>query len=61
MVAHSVYGHVITKFSQMGRLPHFLSYGALLRAAHGVPLEWNTKVGAVLNKKNKTTTTSPKD
>ena len=24
----SVYGHVITKFSRMGRLPHFLSYGA---------------------------------
>ena len=24
-----VYGHVITKFSQMGRLRHFLSYGAL--------------------------------
>ena len=27
----SVYGHVITKFSGMGRLPHFLSYGALLK------------------------------
>ena len=26
--AHSVYGHVITKFSRMGRLPHVLSYGA---------------------------------
>ena len=24
----SVYGHVITKFSRMGSLPHFLSYGA---------------------------------
>ena len=24
----AVYGHVITKFSQMGRLPHFLSCGA---------------------------------
>ena len=23
------YGHVITKFSRMGRLPHFLTYGAL--------------------------------
>ena len=22
------YGHVITKFSRMGRLPHYLSYGA---------------------------------
>ena len=28
MVARSLYGHVITKFSGMGRLPHFLSYGA---------------------------------
>ena len=26
----SVYGHVITKFSRMGRLPHFLSRGAPL-------------------------------
>ena len=24
----SVYGHVIAKFSRMGRLPHFLKYGA---------------------------------
>ena len=35
------YGHVITKLSQMGRLPHFLRYGALstraLRAG-GAPL-----------------------
>ena len=23
-----MYGHVITKFSRIGRLPHFLSYGA---------------------------------
>ena len=27
-LARSVYGHMITKFSGMGRLPHFLSYGA---------------------------------
>ena len=27
-VGWSVHGHVITKFSRMGRLPHFLSYGA---------------------------------
>ena len=26
--SRSVYGHVITKFSRMGRLRHFLSYGA---------------------------------
>ena len=25
-----VYGHVITKFSRMGRLPHFLTHGATL-------------------------------
>ena len=25
---NSVYGHVITKFSGMGRFSHFLSYGA---------------------------------
>ena len=24
----SVYGHVITKFSRMGSLPHFLTHGA---------------------------------
>ena len=35
-VARSVYGHVITKFSGMGRLPHFLSYGA--SRAGGAPL-----------------------
>ena len=29
-VARSVYGHVITKFSRMDRLPNFLSYGAPL-------------------------------
>ena len=32
------YVHVITKFSRMGRLPHFLSYGApesmLLQTKH---------------------------
>ena len=28
VVSRSVYGHVITKFSWMGRLPHFLSNGA---------------------------------
>ena len=27
-VGRSMYGHVITKFSRTGRLPHFLSYGA---------------------------------
>jgi len=28
----SVYGHVITKFSRLGSLPHFLTHGAPLRA-----------------------------
>ena len=36
------YGHVITKFSRMGKLPHFLSYGApstrALRARFVAPL-----------------------
>ena len=27
-----MYGHVITKFSLMGSLPHFLIHGAPLRA-----------------------------
>ena len=31
-VARSVYGHVIIKFSRMGKLPHFLSYRASRRA-----------------------------
>ena len=28
----AVYGHVITKFSRMGSLPHFFTHGAPLRA-----------------------------
>ena len=27
-VGRAMYGHVITKFSRIGRLPHFLSYEA---------------------------------
>ena len=30
-VGRSVYGHVITKFSRMGSVPHFLIHGAALR------------------------------
>ena len=49
----SVYGHVITKFSRMGRLLHFLTHGALLaRFVHessatntAVPLTSNQAVG----------------
>ena len=41
-VARSVYGHVITKFSRMGRLPHFLSYGARFLSSLAVPLsDWS--------------------
>ena len=29
----SVYGHLVTKFSRMGSLPHFLTHGAPLRAS----------------------------
>ena len=32
-LARTVYGHVITKFSWMGSLPHFLTHGAPLRAS----------------------------
>ena len=44
-LARSVYGHVITKFSGMGRLPHFFSYGAppTRGAARGAPLLLGTK------------------
>ena len=29
-----MYGHVITKFSRMGSLPHFFTHGAPLGALH---------------------------
>ena len=43
-LACSVYGHVITKFSRMGRLPHFLSYGAppMRGASRRVELRYQT-------------------
>ena len=38
----SVYGHVITKFSRMGSLPHFVTHGAPLRASRArAPLSLN--------------------
>ena len=53
------YGHVITKFSRMGRLPNFLTYGApptLARFAHGwsstniVQIkQWNRLFSWILN------------
>ena len=36
----SVYGHVITKFSRMGSLPHFFTHGALLRALRARELRY---------------------
>ena len=36
------YGHVITKFSRMGRLPHFLTHGAPQRALRArAPLKYS--------------------
>ena len=35
-----MYGHVITKFSRMGRLPHFLTHGAPLRALRAGELRY---------------------
>ena len=37
----SVYGHVITKFSRMGSLPHFLTHSASLRALRARELHYN--------------------
>ena len=34
------YGHVITKFFPMGRLPHFLTHGAPLRALRAGELRY---------------------
>ena len=36
----SVYGHVLTKFSRMGSLPHFFTHGALLRALRARELRY---------------------
>ena len=43
------YGHVITKFSRMGRLPHFLSYGAPSTRALRARVELRYKVIKQLN------------
>ena len=42
------YGHVITKFSRMGRLPHFHSYGAPPTRARGAPLKKSNKTRVLL-------------
>ena len=41
MVGRSVYGHVITKFSRMGSLPHFLTHGAPLRVLRARELRYD--------------------
>ena len=48
-VGRSVYGHVITKFSRMGRLLHFLTHGApLARFARERELRYNN-VDSIVN------------
>ena len=44
-VGRSVYGHVITKFSRMGSLPHFFTHGAPLRALRARDLRYNSPYG----------------
>ena len=56
LCGRAVYGHVITKFSRMGRLLHFLTHGALLACFTrkssatntAVPLTSNQAVGPSL-------------
>ena len=40
-----MYGHVITKFSRMGSLPHFLTHGDTLRAVRARELRYNLRDG----------------
>ena len=39
----SVYGHVVTKISRIGSLPHFLTLGAPLRALRARELRYKTR------------------
>ena len=49
-VGRSSYGHVITKFSRMGSLPHFFTHGAPLRALRAPELRYDDDdVGATKN------------
>ena len=43
------YGHVITKFSRMGRLPHFLTYGAPPTLARFAP-GWSSAINQLSQK-----------
>ena len=52
-VARSLYDHVITKYSWMGRLPHFLSCGApLTRSASRRAWSYATKPDILVIMKN---------
>ena len=44
-----MYGHVITKFSRMGSLPHFLTHGDTLRAVRARELRYNLRDGPLEN------------
>ena len=41
-VGRSVYGHVVTKFSRMGSLPHFFTLGAPLRELRAGELRYHS-------------------
>ena len=44
-----MYGHVITKFSRMSSLPHFLPHGDTLRAVRARELRYNLRNGPLEN------------
>ena len=44
-----MYGHVITKFSRMGSLPHFLTHGDTLPAVRALELRYNLRNGPLVN------------
>ena len=44
-----MYGHVTTKFSRMGSLPHFLTHGDTLRAVRARELRYNLRNGPLEN------------
>ena len=44
-----MYGHVTTKFSRMGSLPHFLTHGDTLCAVRARELRYNLRNGPLEN------------
>ena len=44
----SVYGHMITKFSRMGSLPHFFTHGAPLRVLRARELRYDCRLNWTL-------------